>query len=484
MKKTFIKVGYAIAVACFMVVFMTNCKKETNSDSLIVKDVKKETHVHAFNSKCSSPEKISAIELAYPEIAQERKQIEAFTEEFVANYGKVPQARAVITIPVVIHVVYNTAAQNISDAQIANQMETLNKDFRKLNADASSVPTPFKPLAADVEINFVLAKQDPSGNATTGIVRKQTSTTIYANDDMMSAANGGSEIWDSKSYLNIYVCNIVDYLGYAYYPGAPANIDAAVILYTAFGSIGTATAPYNLGRTVTHEVGHWLNLGHIWGDDKGACSGSDLVADTPNQGGENTGVPVFPTPSCSNGPNGDMFMNYMDYCDDVSLNMFSLGQKARMQALFAPSGARVSLLTSKGLSTPNGTGGTGGAGNACTDNYESNNTSSAAKAIAVNTSITAKIGTANDVDWFSFATTSANPKIKISLSNLPLDYDVFLYRNNVLVGSSENDGINAEQIILNNGAVGTYKMKVIGYNSVFSASNCYQLKARISNANF
>ena len=121
-------------------------------------------------------------------------------------------------------------------------------------------------------------------------------------------------------------------LGYAQFPGGPAATDGVVILHSGFGTSGTAAAPFNLGRTATHEIGHWLNLRHIWGDDGTGCSGSDFVADTPNQGGPNYGTPTFPKVSCGNAPNGDMFMNYMDYVDDAAMVMFTAGQVTRMQA--------------------------------------------------------------------------------------------------------------------------------------------------------
>ena len=131
----------------------------------------------------------------------------------------------------------------------------------------------------------------------------------------------------------IWACQLAGgLLGYAQFPGGPAATDGVVIRQSAFGTVGTAAAPFNLGRTATHEVGHWLNLNHIWGDDGTGCTGTDNVADTPNQAGWNTGVPSFPRVSCSNGPNGDMFMNYMDYVDDRAMVMFSAGQVARMQA--------------------------------------------------------------------------------------------------------------------------------------------------------
>lgn len=288
-----------------------------------------------------------------PQVAQSREAIETHTQQFVSEYNP-ETGRAVVTIPVVIHVVYNTSAQNVSDAQIQSQLTVLNNDFRKLNADWSSTPSVFQGLVADAEVQFCLAQRDPSGNTTTGIVRKSTTVTSFStNDNVKRSANGGSDAWPASSYLNIWVCNISGgILGYAQFPGGAASTDGVVINYTAFGTTGTAAAPFNKGRTATHEIGHWLNLYHIWGDDGTGCTGTDNVSDTPNQGDENYGCPSFPTVSCSNGPNGDMFMNYMDYTDDACMFMFTAGQKARMQALFASGGARVSLLSSLGCQAP------------------------------------------------------------------------------------------------------------------------------------
>src|SRR5207253_634101 len=120
----------------------------------------------------------------------------------------------------------------------------------------------------------------------------------------------------------------------AQFPGGPASTDGVVVLYSSVGSIASPGTElhYNLGRSATHEIGHWLNLFHIWGDDNGSCNGSDQVSDTPNQGNNNFGCPSFPhTDNCASG-NGVMFMNYMDYTDDDCMNMFTAGQKDRMQA--------------------------------------------------------------------------------------------------------------------------------------------------------
>jgi hypothetical protein len=255
----------------------------------------------------------------------------------------------IIRIPVVVHLLYNNAAQNITDAQIKSGIAALNRDFRKQNSDTNSIPQAFKQLAADVEIEFHLATTDPKGAATTGIVRKATGVPAWNMDDKIKfSAEGGDDAWDSKSYLNIWLGNTRRLLGYATPPGGEEHLDGLVINVTAFGTINTG-GPYNLGRTAVHEAGHWLGLHHIWGDE--AC-GDDEVDDTPKQGGYTTGCPTGFRSSCSNGAAGDMFMNYMDFTNDACLNMFTDGQKKRMRSLFNPGGPRNSLLASKGLNEP------------------------------------------------------------------------------------------------------------------------------------
>jgi hypothetical protein len=286
-----------------------------------------------------------------PNLANRMYQVEQHTNQFITNGGG--HAKAIVTIPVVVHVLYSTSTQNISDAQIMSQLAVLNQDFAAINADVSSVPSAFSGLVANTQIQFCLAQQTPSGVTTNGIVRKSTTVTSFSsNDNVKRNANGGDDAWDATNYLNIWVCNLGGgLLGYAQFPGGANATDGVVINYTAFGNTGTAAAPYGLGRTATHEVGHWLNLRHIWGD---ASCGSDLVGDTPTQQTSNYGCPTFPHVTCSNGANGDMFMNYMDYTDDACMYMFTAGQSVRMNALFATGGTRVGLLSSVGCS-PGGT---------------------------------------------------------------------------------------------------------------------------------
>lgn len=254
-------------------------------------------------------------------------------------------------IQVVVHVVYNSAAEKISAAQLKSQIAVLNKDFRAANPDRSKTPTPWKGLVADPMIQFQLAAKTPSGQATNGINLVNTTRTSFDDDDAVKhKGQGGADAWNTEKYLNIWVCSLAGgLLGYAQFPGGPKSTDGVVILNTAFGTSGSAKAPFNKGRTTTHEVGHFFNLRHIWGDTED-CSGSDLVADTPNAETPNYNQPTFPHISCSNGPHGDMFMNYMDYVDDAAMTMFTHGQAARMAA--ALSGPRTSLLDSAALTPP------------------------------------------------------------------------------------------------------------------------------------
>jgi Pregnancy-associated plasma protein-A len=241
----------------------------------------------------------------------------------------------ITTIPVVVHIVGNDdGAGAVTDEQVAAQIEVLTTDYRAANQDASTIPDAFKPLAADVRVEFALATTDPDGAPTSGIVRVASDVESFGSDDAVkSSATGGADPWPADRYLNLWVCRLEGgLLGYAQFPGGPPGTDGVVITYTGFGTGGTAAAPFDLGRTATHEIGHWLNLRHIWGDDGTGCSGSDFVDDTPNQAGPNTGVPTFPSVTCDNGPNGDLFMDYMDYVDDAAMTMFSTGQVFRMQS--------------------------------------------------------------------------------------------------------------------------------------------------------
>jgi hypothetical protein len=252
-----------------------------------------------------------------------------------------------IRIPVVVHVLYSDGSQNISDAQVRSGIEALNRDFRRKSADTVNTPERFRGIASDMQIEFFLATADPLGRATTGIIRKQVSRNGWMADDKMKhVSEGGVNGWDPKSYLNIWIVNLVGGSGYSSVPGSAPENDGVVINFNAFGTINT-TAPFNMSRTAVHEVGHWLGLKHIWGDS--SC-GDDGVDDTPQQSFFTQGCPTGVRSSCNN--TGDMYMNFMDYTNDACMNLFTEGQRSRMRLQFAAGGRRASLLQSKGLNAP------------------------------------------------------------------------------------------------------------------------------------
>lgn len=613
---------------------------------------------------CAAMEHLHQMESLHPEVKSLRQQIEVQTQAYISNPG--PKQRSVITIPVVVHVVYNLASQNISDAQIQSQMNVLNADFRKMNADFANTPGIFQSAGADCEFQFVLARRNPNGDSTSGITRTQTAVTSFvANDYVKQTAMGGKDPWPATDYLNIWVCRLSNgLLGYAQFPGGPAATDGVVVSFRAFGTTGTVLAPFNKGRTATHEIGHWLNLFHIWGDDGGSCNGSDLVNDTPNQGAENYGCPTYPKISCNNAPSGEMFMNYMDYSDDACMSLFTNGQKSRMDALFISGGPRASLLTSLGgqyptpvvacgtpanISTgsitestavlqwtavpnsssyslqirPAGTNTwtlftsslttyslsglsasttyeyqlqatcTAGPGSysaiqtfttaappltcgtpaslnstlishqqatldwqlvqdatsysiefresglntwstvavpnnshvlqnlipqtnyefrvmatcpygnstysneatfstlvspppVCSNTFEPNETRPTAAPIQKNTLYASLIQTDADIDYYSFTTTAQQPKFKVTLSNLPADYDLKIYNSNgIQILSSQNARIQSEACISNNAAPARpYYIRISGYNGKYDPVNCYRLMLETGNSDF
>jgi hypothetical protein len=265
-----------------------------------------------------------------------RLEVEERTRRSIESGQAMRVAAKLITIPVVVHVVHRTSGEKISAAQVRSQIRSLNRDFRARNPDKSKVPAQWKGLVTDSKIQFALATKGPRGEKTNGIVYTPTKARAFGPDDTVkSRTTGGVKPWPTDRYLNIWVCNLSDgLLGYAQFPGGARETDGVVVLYTAFGTLGAVSSPFNKGRTATHEVGHFLGLRHIWGD-RNDCSGNDFVADTPAAQHANMGKPRFPHVTCNNGPAGDMFMNYMDYVDDAAMFMFTSGQVARMNATLA-----------------------------------------------------------------------------------------------------------------------------------------------------
>lgn len=320
---------------------------------------------HIFSQeihRCLSKQAIDYQEQLTPGFAahvnQQFEQAKAWKNE------STPKTDHIYTIPVVVHVVYNTANQNIADSVILNQINILNQDFGRMNPDTVNMRSDFDPIAGNPRIRFVLAQIDPSGNPSTGITRTQTQTATFGSlgiftgsfadlEKVKSTADGGHDPWDQTRYMNIWVCNMsisflgqetTALLGYATPPadlpnwpaGSTPNLsDGVVIQYQCFGSNnpnpldnGGQTIEV-LGRTVTHEVGHYLGLRHIWGD--GDCTQEDGIDDTPNADDQsdfdcNTSKNTCVDNIGSLGDLPDMIENYMDYSSEDCQNSFTKGQ--------------------------------------------------------------------------------------------------------------------------------------------------------------
>jgi hypothetical protein len=306
-----------------------------------------------------------------PALLEQHNKIERQVRDYKRIYGspdptqRLTDPNGEITIPIVVHIIHpmgqaiGTGA-NLSVAQIQSQIDVLNEDFSRMNPDAGQTPNAFTGVAGNPMFRFILACKDPNGLGTTGITRTASNVANFtpANNAAKFTNQGGINAWPTNRYLNIWVVPAINggaLLGYAQnimrYNSDP-NTDGVVVAANVFGrGAGFNLDPqFNLGRTLTHEVGHWLNVIHIWGLSMGTtnnphnCNDSDESADTPNQWGFTLGAPAFPTGSCNNGANGNMFMNFMDLTEDATMNIFTNDQRARMRAVFMPEGVRASFI--------------------------------------------------------------------------------------------------------------------------------------------
>ncbi len=288
---------------------------------------------------CSSHQYLQQQLGADPVFLQNQQKLEEETQSFQLQHNKTAAGTKII--PVVFHIIHAGGSENISMAQIKNQIDILNLEYNRKMADTSLTPPPFAAVAGKLDVEFRLATKDPNGNCTNGVTRTYSliSNCSLNNNDVKSII-----YWPSNKYLNIWVVAAMHYAGsltcngggYAQFPGGSANTDGIVMRGDLIGSIGTATSNSGWGnfrgRYLIHESGHWFNLRHIWGD---AQCGNDLVNDTPPAEGDNSGCPVFPhrpNNTCGAGANGEMFDNYMDYSQGACLNIFTQGQVTRMDA--------------------------------------------------------------------------------------------------------------------------------------------------------
>lgn len=309
---------------------------------------------------CGTMEHNAALEAADPSITLRKQQMEEWTQKWIAANPDAINNKAVITIPIVFHIVWKATAENISDLRIQEQLDLLNRDFAGLSPH--SMGQFATNLKVNTQIQFCLAQRKPDGTTTNGINRKLTTANSFTDtgDPVKHASSGGVDAWDPTKYFNVWVCNLGGgLLGYAQFPSSGINSTyGVVLLYNCVGVTG-ASAPYNGGASATHEIGHCFNLYHIWGDDGTACTGSDLCNDTPNQAGEHYNINPpgngVLTDACAASSPGTMYMNYMDYTDDVWMANFTPNQNGRIQALFASGGSLFSLTSSNGCTPVGGT---------------------------------------------------------------------------------------------------------------------------------
>jgi hypothetical protein len=320
-----------LSIALAAMLLLGACQKNSSPK---IEEEGQESLPQITQRACATNEVLQEQLAANPGLQNRLNEIEAFTKKLISKKGFRTAAGGTITIPVVVHVIHKTNGENISLEQINSQIAVLNEDFNKANKDVGLTPTDFQQLVADVDVSFTLAR----------VIRKSTNKKSWsANDAMKKSSMGGSDPIDPSNYLNIWVCNLGQgLLGYAQFPGGPEATDGVVVLYSAFGRTGTLMPTYNKGRTATHEVGHWMNLRHIWGDQ--TC-GDDQVGDTPTHNTANYGCPAPNHKSTCAGAPVEMTMNYMDYTDDACMYMFTNGQSDRMAAIFAPGGPRAGFTT-------------------------------------------------------------------------------------------------------------------------------------------
>jgi len=315
------------------------------------------------NSPCGSKTYSSAYLAEHPEEAKKITELERKTKEWILENQESVSTRGIVTIPVVVHLVYNDDKYNFSDIQIQGQIDALTADFRKYNSNQNIIPDEFKERAADVEIEFCLAKVRPAPDfgPTTGIERRKDTITNNIGTALINGTKrvicytneGGFDAWDPTQYLNIWVGEMDGLKGEATFPGMARvpEEDGIWINVEAFSFLCNNETDFHLGKTLTHEVGHYFNLKHIFGDIEN-CSNDDEVLDTPLQEMRNVGCPEYPKPStCDSGEVNEMTVNYMDFVDDDCMAMFTKGQKDRMMAALNIS--RSGLMNSPGCGLMN-----------------------------------------------------------------------------------------------------------------------------------
>lgn len=344
--------GICITLVFFLFLFSVSAQKQKQASSVPT----------GSNHRCGTQTVMDELIKKYPSLKKEMEQNRQKTLQAFQQIKIAQRTNATYTIPVVVHIILSNPA-TVTDAQVQSQIDVLNEDFAGLNADSTRIPAAFKPFFGKSNIRFCLAKRDTKGDATNGIVRI-TSSTISSpgiNDPVKYTCKGGSDAWDATKYLNIWVCQMPSgFMGYSFYASDPLSViplneRGFVNSYRSFGRGVFAQAPFNLGRTATHEIGHFFDLVHIWGpnncDDTQSCSDDDGIDDTPKQFKCTYGSPAADSvikDACTGTAPGIMWMNYQDYVDDRAMVMYTPQQYNLMNAAIAANSWMQSLVASDG----------------------------------------------------------------------------------------------------------------------------------------
>ena len=303
---------------------------QTNEQNPNENEITENTSAQKAEKQCFTVEVLEEKLSKNPSLKGNMEAVENFTNDYLSKVKKGEIAGRLVNgkiqIPVVFHVIYRQSSENVPLSVLQDQIAALNEDFNLQNPNRGAMPAEFAGVEANVNIDFTIEN----------VIRVQNKKKRrWSPDDSMKfTSRGGSDVVNPQEFLNIWIVNYMPYqtgqiLGYAQFPGGDWATDGVVLAYRFVG---------RNQRTATHEVGHWMNLRHIWGD--GGCGASDFVADTPDADGPSRGCPSYPTVECGS---ANMTMNFMDYSDDNCMYMFTQGQKARMDAVFAPGGFRATM---------------------------------------------------------------------------------------------------------------------------------------------
>lgn len=453
------------------------------------------------NHRCGTQTVMDELMKKYPSLKQELQQNRQSTQKNYEELMLTLRPDAIYTIPVVVHIVMPDPTV-VTDAQVQSQIDVLNEDYAGLNADSARIPAAFKSRFGKSNIRFCLARRDIKGDASNGINRVSSSVISVpgVKDPVKFSCTGGSDAWDPTKYLNIWVCVMpTGFLGYSFFASDPLSViplneRGFVNSSRAFGRGIFAQAPFNLGRTATHEIGHFFDLSHIWGptncDGSENCTDDDGISDTPKQLKCTYGSPAADSviiDACTTTAPGIMWMNYMDYVDDRAMVMYTPQQYSRMETVLLANPWMKTLITSDGCNPVPSLArdirfekfkdasldlcsNNGNVIYSCSNSYKPViNIRNVGTAAITSLTITAKLGTGAPVvtNWTGSLSPQANTDITLSALTLNPGSN-----NNLVVYTSNPNGAADQKLINDTGRLDAlvYPLVTVPYSEGFEGT--------------